>query len=115
MKRKVKRAGKERKGRKRMQGMALAWSPGPPSVQADELLDGQFRAADGSPPPINLGPSGEGLAILTYFKAQRRSFASADELSGWVEAERDLERGDAALLEETDTDEIRKGLLLKSP
>jgi hypothetical protein len=102
MKRKGNRAGKQRKGRKRMQGMAMAWSPGPPSAQADALLDGQFRAADGSPPPIDMGPSGEGLAILTYYKAQRRSFASADELSGWVEAERDVERGDAALLDPRD-------------
>lgn len=40
----------------------------------------------------DIPPRAERIAIIAYYKAQRRGFANSGELDDWLEAEREVDR-----------------------
>lgn len=72
-------------------GADKAWPVEQEPVQTGiESKSGQARAGEAGAIPV--ASREEKIAIIAYYKAERRGFANSGELDDWLEAEREVDR-----------------------
>lgn len=78
----------------RSKSVAGSMDESPPAAGRSAEDAPPYGAQGGGPAPVpdSIPSREEKIAIIAYYKAERRGFATSGELDDWLEAEREVDR-----------------------